>query len=82
MTTSRSDHDLLIKISTDVGYIKTLLDDHTQSIKNLTTENQDRKDWQEAADTRIKAYMGFATAIGAVIYFMIDNVWRWLERRA
>lgn len=81
MTTSRLDHDLLIKISTDVGYIKQSLDNHSQSLKTLATENQLRKDWQESADTRIKTYMGVATFIGGLIFFVVENFWRWLERR-
>lgn len=81
MAAARStDHDLLIEMRTDLKYVVSTIKKNSSDISKLQTENQQRKDWQETADTKVKAYMGVASFVGGIIFFVVENLWRWLER--
>ena len=74
----QSDHDLIINIANDMKYVREFIHNNTQEIAFLKKENQDRKDWQESADTKIKVYTGLAatiaTVIGGMIVWMGDRI--------
>lgn len=78
---TETDHDLLIKIHTDVKYIKRDVKTGEKTRKFLLKENQDRKDWQESSDLKVKIYLTIASFIGGIVVFLVDKMYELYLRR-
>jgi hypothetical protein len=76
------DHDLLIKISTDVSYIKTELKQSCRDRKKLFEETNKLEDWQGSHDTKEKMVIAVASAIGGFLVFLATKLIDWfMEKR-
>jgi hypothetical protein len=71
------DHDLLIKISTDVGYIRTELKQSCKDRKKLFETTNELEDWQSTHDTKEKIVIAVASAIGGFLVFVATKIIDW-----
>jgi len=64
-----SERDLLIKLATDIKYIKESIDDIKELQGNLDDRIDNLEQW--------RAYiLGFAAAIACVVSFLVSLLWR------
>lgn len=61
-------------VLTKLEYIDKAIRKNEKSIFSLKNENQDRKDWQEDMDTKIKFSVSIATIIGGAIVFLTERI--------
>ena len=78
---TKSDHDILIELRTDVKYIRRFVCTNKKNIVKLKKQNQDRKDWQEDFDSKTKVFIGIATFIGGVVVFVGNKAWEFFVTR-
>ena len=61
-------------VITKLGYIEEAVETNKVNIKVLCGENQQRKDWQENYDVRIRTLIGVASFVGGCIVFLVDRM--------
>jgi hypothetical protein len=76
-----SDHDLLIKISTDVGYIKKTLEAHCNQIIELEKKTNTCEDWRSGWDQKSKFITGVAVFVGGALVWIGDKLFNWFSRK-
>ena len=77
----KRDHDILIELRTDMKYIVRFIQNNKKSVIYLRKQNQNRKDWQEDFDSKIKVFIFIATTIGGAIVFIGNKVYDYFIKR-
>jgi len=68
-------------VVTKLEYIECTIRENRSNIRELSEQNQLRKDWQENFDTKTRLAIGLASFVGGVFVWIADKVFKFFSSK-
>ena len=68
-------------VVTKLEYIECTIRENRSNIRELSGQNQLRKDWQENFDTKTRLAIGLASFVGGVFVWIADKVFKFFSSK-